>query len=110
MPQRHSQLISIILALGFLCPCSSSISLTYKNNHTIEELVWKRSPEHGNNGEPTFAILGVGGVSGGAVHPRLEIRKLEQDADQWNVFLLGLKRFQEMGQQDKLSYYQICGR
>ena len=33
----------------------------------------------------------------------------EKKEDQWNLFLLGLWRFQNMNQKDKLSYYQIAG-
>jgi hypothetical protein len=30
--------------------------------------------------------------------------------DQWNLYLLGLKDFQEVDQLDPLSYYQIAGK
>lgn len=55
-------------------------------------------------------MLGVAGLAGAALHPRLEIRELEKNADQWNVYLLGLRRFQSVDQSDKLSYYQVAGR
>ena len=55
-----------------------------------------------------FSVLGVKGLIDGT-HPRLEIRELEKKEDQWNLFLLGLWRFQNMNQKDKLSYYQIAG-
>ncbi|KAF2198311.1 Di-copper centre-containing protein [Delitschia confertaspora ATCC 74209] len=75
----------------------------------METLLSKRAPQSNNNGGPTFAILGVGAVGDGSVYPRREIRELETDPDQWNVFLLGLRRFQRMDQSDMLSYYQIAG-
>ncbi|KAH7118957.1 hypothetical protein B0J11DRAFT_552225 [Dendryphion nanum] len=43
------------------------------------------------------------------IYPRLEIRELEKNEDQWHLFLLGLRKFQDMDQNDKLSYYQIAG-
>ena len=54
-------------------------------------------------------MLGLTGLGDGAVHPRLEIRQLQQDADQWNIFLLALQRFQQTDQSDRLSYYQVAG-
>lgn len=47
----------------------------------------------------------------GAVPLRREIRDLQKNfPDQWNVYLLGLKDFQETDENDPLSYYQIAGR
>lgn len=41
--------------------------------------------------------------------PRLEIRTLKQNADQWNLYLLGMERFQAKDKNDMLSYYQVVG-
>ncbi|KAF2134809.1 Di-copper centre-containing protein, partial [Dothidotthia symphoricarpi CBS 119687] len=41
--------------------------------------------------------------------PRLEVRELERNPDQFNVYLLGLQRFQSISQDEKLSYFQISG-
>ncbi|KAL1654490.1 hypothetical protein SLS61_003094 [Didymella pomorum] len=41
--------------------------------------------------------------------PRLEIRQLAQNADQWNLYLLGMERFQAKDKNDRLSYYQVVG-
>ena len=54
------------------------------------------------------ATIAVRGAQGG-LQPRLEIRNLAQNADQWNIFLLGLARFQAMEISETLSYYQIAG-
>lgn len=56
-----------------------------------------------------FSVLGVAGLGDGTPHPRLEIRQLEKNPDQWNIYLLGLRRLQNITQSDKLSYYQIAG-
>ena len=44
------------------------------------------------------------------VQPRFEIRELAQNQDQWNVFLLGLKRMQEVEIRDPTGYYAIAGK
>jgi hypothetical protein len=44
------------------------------------------------------------------IHPRLEIRDLEKDPDQWNIFLLGFQKMKQMNSSDLLSYYAISGR
>ena len=56
--------------------------------------------------DPTVAITGINAYG---VQPRLEIRQLEQNVDQWNIFLLGLVRFQLTDQSNMTSYYQIAG-
>ena len=52
-----------------------------------------------------IAITGIQG----SVYPRQEIRTLAQNADQWNLYLLGMQAFQAVPQSDPLSYYQIAG-
>nr|OQO21312.1 hypothetical protein B0A51_09062 [Rachicladosporium sp. CCFEE 5018] len=51
----------------------------------------------------------VTGIQGTSPQPRLEIRQLEKNVDQWNLFMLGLTRFMATNQSEKLSYYQIAG-
>lgn len=46
----------------------------------------------------------------GGIHPRLEIRQLEQNPTMWNLFLLALRDFQAIDQNDIGSYYQIAGK
>ena len=43
------------------------------------------------------------------VQSRLEIRDLAQNSDQWNIFLLGMKRMQEAESTDPTSYHAIAG-
>jgi tyrosinase len=54
-----------------------------------------------------FAITGIRDDSG--TQQRLEIRDLQQNADQWNIYLLGMQRMQAMDQNDMLSWFQIAG-
>lgn len=43
------------------------------------------------------------------VYPRLEIRDLARNGDQFNLYLQGMQRFQAKDKNDPLSYYQIAG-
>lgn len=45
----------------------------------------------------------------GSVPLRLELRNLQQNADQWNLYLLGLDAFKKTDETSDLSYYGICG-
>ncbi|KAH8787772.1 common central domain of tyrosinase-domain-containing protein [Hyaloscypha finlandica] len=45
----------------------------------------------------------------GSVPLRLEIRQLQQNADQWNLYILGLDAFKKMDETSDLSYYGVCG-
>jgi tyrosinase len=56
-----------------------------------------------------LAPFAVTGVQDGQILPRLEIRDLQANADQFNIFLLGLQRMQSVNQSDPLSYFQIAG-
>lgn len=63
--------------------------------------------------EPTLEerqsnFLAVTGFPGN-VQPRLEIRTLQQDSVQWNLFLLSLQAFMAMSQPTRESYFQISG-
>ena len=51
----------------------------------------------------------VVGVQGAGVHSRMEIRELEKNPTMWNLFIQALAAFQDMSQEDKLSYYSISG-
>jgi tyrosinase len=51
----------------------------------------------------------ITGPSVGGVQPRLEIRDVQANAEYFNLFILAIKRFQDMNQDDKLSYFQISG-
>jgi tyrosinase len=52
----------------------------------------------------------VTGIQNTSLQPRLEIGQLEKNADQWNIYLLGMRRFMRTNQTEKLSYYQIAGK
>lgn len=78
-------------------------------SHTVEELapVYEDSAlRRRQSGNGTFVVTGI---QNAGVQPRLEIRELEQDADAWNLYLLGMRRFQATDQTDKFSYYRLCG-
>jgi len=60
-----------------------------------------------NRRQTSFEV--VSGIQPFGIQPRLEIRQLEQNVDQWNIYLLGLAKFMATNQSDKLSYYQIAG-
>ncbi|KAI9835969.1 MAG: hypothetical protein M1837_003559 [Sclerophora amabilis] len=59
----------------------------------------------------SFGITGAQGGRGsnGSVPFRLEIRQLQRNPDQWNLYLLGLDRLQSVDQRELLSHYQMAG-
>jgi tyrosinase len=56
----------------------------------------------------TKASVVVTGAKG-AVRTRMEIHDLKANADQWNIYLLALQRFQQINYTDPMSWYAICG-
>ncbi|OCL01252.1 Di-copper centre-containing protein [Glonium stellatum] len=111
MPTKvFTDIFSLLYTSYFLLQSVSGNPVNSRQSrHIVEDLHFKRTPQTAGNGGSFFSVLGVAGVAGTNVHPRLEIRQLEQNADQWNVYLLGLNRFQQMNETDMLSYYQIAG-
>lgn len=55
------------------------------------------------------AYLAITGLQSSGTHQRLEIRQLQKNIPQWNLYLLALNQFKGMSQADKSSYYQIAG-
>ncbi|KAK4498075.1 hypothetical protein PRZ48_010731 [Zasmidium cellare] len=98
--QHHAQIL-----LSLLCFSSASALL----RHNVEDLF--SAPEtpslrRRQNDNGTFAVTGI---QDAGVEPRLEIRELERDADAWNLYVLGMQRFQATEQSDRFSYYRLCG-
>lgn len=59
--------------------------------------------------ERQTGFFAVTGVTGG-VASRLELSQLQSsNPTQWNLFLIALQRFQSKNQNERLSYFQICG-
>lgn len=76
--------------------------------HEVEELPSLIQPdlERRQSSGPYTAVTGVTGFGS---QPRLEIRQLEKNVDQFNLYILGLDRFMKADESQKLSYYQIAG-
>lgn len=96
------KLLFIIGLFSGLTTCKPVLSNS--GHHVLEDISINQKRQSG-----FFSVLGVAGITGPASHPRLEIRELERNKDQWNIYLLGLRKFQGVNQNDKLSYYQISG-
>ncbi|KAI2483415.1 hypothetical protein Ptr902_05732 [Pyrenophora tritici-repentis] len=45
---------------------------------------------------------------GSQAAPRLEVREMARNSDQFNLFLLGMERFQAKDKNDPLSYYKVA--
>ena len=95
----------LLFVLLSILPLSHSSPVTSDSRRNSQNL-----PTYGKRQGGYFSVLGVAGVGGTSLHPRLEIRELEKNADQWNLYLLGLRRLQSIDQGDKLSYYQVAGK
>ena len=51
----------------------------------------------------------ITGAPGGGVQPRLEIRQLEAQPDQWNLYMLAMQAFQQTSHNDVMGWYQLAG-
>jgi hypothetical protein len=87
---KISLLISVLLA--------TIISFSSANPARSHNPVKRQSPP-----------LVVTGAQDGSIQPRLEIRDLQANADQLNIFLLGLQDLKNVDQADLTSYFQVAG-
>jgi hypothetical protein len=98
-------LVALFLLSSFL---TGSLATSYHRRvHTGKQT--KTLSRRQNTTEPILPVLGLPGLGITTVYPRLEIRELQRSPDQFNVYLIGLRRFQNTSQDDKLSYFQIAG-
>lgn len=92
---------TVLLALVELAAVRAiSIAHFPSSDSHANNALQQRQEEHFN-----FSVTGVQGTP----YPRLEIRTLEQNSDLFNLYLLGLERFQATDQEDMLSYFQVAG-
>lgn len=102
-----------LLALVTFLHLASAAAVTPLLKHQIEELSSRSDDiEQLLNRRQTNSsgYTVVTGIQGTGTQPRLEIRQLEKNADQWNIYLLGMARFMRSNQSEKLSYYQVAGK
>ena len=105
----HSLMYRVFLATSLLQFAFPSAAAPFPL-HQIKDLTspQTQSPTV-NRRQGTGSTIPIVGITEFGIQPRLEIRQLEQHADQWNIYLLGLNRFMQTNETQKLSYYQIAG-
>ncbi|KAK3069943.1 hypothetical protein LTR53_011321 [Teratosphaeriaceae sp. CCFEE 6253] len=92
--------ISFLVALSQFVRLAITLPVTSRTDGELIALTL------GRRQDPVTVVTGIRAFG---VQPRLEIRQLQQNVDQWNIYLLGLAKLQATNQSDKLSYYQIAG-
>jgi hypothetical protein len=109
MLQKANWLL-VLLALSLWCMSANARITKNRHRHPIAEAV-TNTHQRQANATSFIAVTGVGGFGSDVpIHPRLEIRELERRPDEFNIFLLGLRRWMEVSQSHKESYFQIAGR
>ena len=81
----------------------------------VTEMMDQLHKRQSRNATPIKGVCSSGYASNGQCNggstaaPRLEIRDLANNADMWNLFLLGMERFESKDKSEVFSYYQLCG-
>jgi hypothetical protein len=99
----------LLVALFLLSSILSGSLATSYHRRVHAGIQTKTLSRRQNTTEPILPVLGLPGLGITTVYPRLEIRELQRSPDQFNVYLIGLRGFQNTSQDDKLSYFQIAG-
>lgn len=93
---------SFLAYLALLLTSVSAIPAVFENDFQALDEQWSDVEKRQNT---IYPITGAGTQQ----RLRLEIRTLQTKKNQWNLFLIALRRFHDLPQSDKLSYYQISG-
>ena len=113
MPLSYMSLVFSLLIHSLLASILPHEVRNLRHSHIVEDIAAPIEEVHYSTRRQmaTFAITGVqsGRGGNGSVPLRLEIRQLQQNADQWNLYLLALDRLHNVNQNDLLSWYQISG-
>lgn len=88
----------------FVSSAQSKIVRAHRRRHVVTTI-----HSHVRRQDDVYPVLGVPGQGVNTTAPRLEIRELQRDPDLFNVYLLGLQRWQNTSQDDKFSYFQVAG-
>lgn len=104
---KSRQSLSRFLVASLLFSVSWANPLA-KRPHIVETLD-RRVAENVLDKRQT-APFAVSGVSGSGVQPRLEIRQLMENTNQFNIFVLAIQAMQQDNQDDFLSYFSIAGK
>ncbi|KAF2705592.1 Di-copper centre-containing protein [Pleomassaria siparia CBS 279.74] len=108
---KPRSMVTMLFALFLFLQATTAISHASGHKHPAHRSQEGHVEESRNILEGranNIAIVGVVG-SNTVLSPRLEIRDLQKNADQWNLYLLGMERFKAKDKTDSLSYYQVAG-
>jgi tyrosinase len=96
-----------LLVLSPLAQICRTAAVAPLMQHQVEEIAESARLLDRQQSSSTFTV--VTGITTISPQTRLEIRQMEKNVDQWNIYLLGLRHFMQADEKDKLSYYQIAG-
>lgn len=106
---KLAQALQLLLIVGLLCSSShSKIVRTHRRRHAVANIHSHIRRQDSTTG--IYPVLGLPGLGLNNTAPRLEIRELQRNPDLFNLYLLGLQRWQNTSQDDKFSYFQIAGK
>lgn len=97
--------LQLLFIVGLLCSSTQSkIVRAHRRQHIVTNI-----HAHIRRQDNIYPVLGIPGQGVNTTAPRLEIRELQRNPDLFNVYLLGLQRWQNASQDDKFSYFQVAG-
>lgn len=104
-------LIRMILspALHFFLPlvlAASDIRDTYDYGRDIQSFLHQRDISPSDSQNAIVASI----PHNGSIPLRLELRELQKNSEQWNLYLLAVSWMQWMNQSDPASWYAITGK
>lgn len=100
--------LQLLLVVGLLCSSTHSKIVRANRRRHITTNIHPHIQRQDVSTD-VYPVLGLPGLGLNTTVPRLEIRELQRNSDLFNVYLLGVQRWQNTSQDDKFSYFQIAG-
>lgn len=102
----------LFLALLFLVSLANAAAVQPApplHQHQVDELRELRKSANllGRRQSSNTNFTIVQGVQDTSPQPRLEMRELEKNADQWNIFMLGLNRWMKTNESEKVCLREL---
>ena len=102
----------LFLALLFLVSLAATVAVQPApalHRHQVDELRELRKSanllDRRQSSNSSYTV--VQGILDTSPQPRLEIRELEKNVDQWNIFMLGLNRWMKTNESEKVGFREL---
>ncbi|GME24295.1 Tyrosinase [Neofusicoccum parvum] len=109
-PALGRQLLALAVSGSCLLPTVTGSPLSHDRlSHEVRDLGLAHQGAKYKRQATADTPLAITGVADSNVQVRLEVRDLAKNEVQWNLFILGMSRLQNVSQEERTSWYSMAG-